>query len=237
MSEQQGRVDGALDVDAAALKRMAVARFTATALILGAVFFGTAGTIRYWEAWVYLAITLIPMGLAVRYLIRADPQLLARRLRTREDRAAQGVLQTIGAVAWLAMLPIPGLDRRFDWSAVPVPLVLVADALVLLGYLLFIRVLLENRYASRIIEVQAGQAVVTTGPYAVVRHPMYLAVLVMLCASPLALGSYWALIPAALTPVILALRIRDEEAMLGEQLPAYRAYAERTPFRLIPGIW
>lgn len=220
-----------------ALRRMAVRRFSAAALILGAIFFGSAGTLRYWEAWVYLAITLIPMGLAVRHLIRTDPQLLERRLKAREERAAQSALQKVGAVAWLALLLIPGVDQRFDWSSVPAVVVLASDAAVLLGYLLFVRVMQENSYASRVIEVQEGQSVITTGPYAVVRHPMYLAAFVMLCASPLALGSYWALIPAAVTPLILVLRIRDEEAMLRDALPEYAAYAEQTPYRLIPGLW
>jgi protein-S-isoprenylcysteine O-methyltransferase Ste14 len=220
-----------------ALRRMAIARFSAAGLILGAMFFGSAGTLRYWEAWLYLAITLIPMALAVRYLIRTDPELLERRLKAREERAAQSVLQKVGAVAWLALLLIPGLDQRFDWSSVPAIVVLAGDALVLLGYLLFVRVMQENSYASRVIEVQEGQSVITTGPYAMVRHPMYLAAFVMLCASPLALGSYWALLPAAVTPLILVLRIRDEEAMLLAALPEYRSYVERTPSRLIPGVW
>jgi protein-S-isoprenylcysteine O-methyltransferase Ste14 len=216
---------------------MAMSRFAAAALILGAILFGSAGTLRYWQAWVYLAITLIPMGLAVGHLIRTDPQLLERRLKAREERAAQSVLQKVGAVAWLALLLIPGLDQRFAWSSVPAIVVLAGDALVLLGYLLFVRVLRENSYASRVIEVQEGQSVITTGPYAMVRHPMYLAVFVMLCASPFALGSYWALIPAAVTPLILILRIGDEEAMLLAALPEYRSYVERTRRRLIPGVW
>ncbi|KPK00991.1 MAG: hypothetical protein AMS20_14440 [Gemmatimonas sp. SG8_28] len=214
-----------------------MSRFAAAALILGAILFGSAGTLRYWQAWVYLAITLIPMGLAVGHLIRTDPQLLERRLKAREERAAQSVLQKVGAVAWLALLLIPGLDQRFAWSSVPAIVVLAGDALVLLGYLLFVRVLRENSYASRVIEVQEGQSVITTGPYAMVRHPMYLAVFVMLCASPVALGSYWALLPAAVTPLILILRIRDEEAMLLAALPEYRSYVERTRRRLIPGVW
>jgi protein-S-isoprenylcysteine O-methyltransferase Ste14 len=175
--------------------------------------------------------------LAVRHLIRTDPQLLERRLQAREERVAQGVLQKIGAVAWLATFAIPGLDRRFAWSSVPVELVAVGDVLLVLGYLLYIRVIMENRYASRVIEVQEGQTVITTGPYALVRHPMYLAASVMLCVSPLALGSYWALLPAAATPIILVFRIRDEEAMLSAELPGYEAYAARTPYRLIPGVW
>ncbi len=228
---------GTSGTEITALARMAIWRFTAAVLILGVIFFGTAGTLRYWEAWGYMAITLIPMALAVGYLIRTDPALLERRMRAREQRETQSVLQKLGAVVWLALLLIPGLDRRLDWSTVPVLVVLVGDALVLLGYALFIRVMQENSYASRVIEVQEGQAVITTGPYALVRHPMYLAVFVMLCASPLALGSYWALIPAAVTPLILVLRIRDEEAMLLTALPEYEAYAARTPYRLIPGVW
>lgn len=219
------------------IEKLAVTRFSSGALLLGAIFFVSAGTIRYWQAWVYLAVLFIPMTLVVRYLIRNDPALLARRLRMREERKQQNTIQKLGSVVWLSMFLIPGLDQRFGWSTVPWPLVICGAVLVVGGYLLFFFVIRENSYASRVVAVEEGQAVITTGPYAVVRHPMYLAVLTMLVFSPLALGSYWALIPASFTPLILVSRIRDEEDMLLQDLPGYREYTQRTPHRLLPGIW
>jgi protein-S-isoprenylcysteine O-methyltransferase Ste14 len=219
------------------LKRIAIRRFFGAALVLGAVFFLSAGTIRYWEAWVYLVALFTPMALVVGYLIRHDPNLLARRLTMREEREKQSAIQKLGSVVWVLIFVIPGLDQRFGWSLVSPLLVAVSDVFVLGGYLLFFLVMRENSYASRIVEVQEGQTVITTGPYALVRHPMYLAVLVMLFFSPLALGSFWALIPTAFTPIILILRIRDEEAMLLAELPGYRAYTLQTPYRLVPGVW
>jgi len=224
-------------VDTRELKRMAFRRFGGAALVLGAVFFLSAGTIRYWQAWLYLAVTFIPMALVAHNLIRTDPALVERRLTAKEERAAQSTVQRLGAVIWVATFLIPGLDQRFGWSLVPWLVVVLSDLLVLSGYLFLVRVLKENSYASRVVEVQEGQTVITTGPYALVRHPMYLGTFVMLVFSPLALGSYWALIPAALTPVFLVLRIRDEENMLLQELPGYREYTTRTRYRLIPGVW
>jgi protein-S-isoprenylcysteine O-methyltransferase Ste14 len=207
------------------------------ALLLGTLFFASAGTLRYWQAWVYLAVTFLPMVFAVRYLIRHDPVLLERRMQMRERREQQGAMQRYAAVLWLALFLIPGLDQRFGWSSVPWQLVVASDALVLAGYALFIRTMMENSFASRIIEVQEGQTVVTSGPYQWVRHPMYLAAAVMVSVSPLALGSFWALLPVAALPRYLVLRIRDEEAMLLSELPGYREYTQQTRYRLIPGLW
>jgi len=219
------------------IKRMALQRFSSALLVLGAIFFLPAGTIGYWQAWVYLAVLLIPMMLVLRYLVRNDPELLERRLAMREERKKQSVVQLLASLAWLSSFLIPGFDQRFGWSSVPWLLVVGGDILVLSGYLLFFLVMKENSYASRVVRVQQGQTVIASGPYAVVRHPMYLGVLVMMLFSPLALASYWALLPVALTPLFLVLRIRDEEQMLVQELPGYREYMQKTRFRLIPGIW
>jgi protein-S-isoprenylcysteine O-methyltransferase Ste14 len=129
------------------------------------------------------------------------------------------------------------LDRRFGWSDVPAAVVVLADAAVLLGYGLFLRVLRENSYASRVVEVERDQAVVTTGPYRLVRHPMYLGVLIMMAFTPLALGSYPALAVVLLLPVTLAARIRNEEEVLTRELDGYADYRQKVRHRLIPGIW
>lgn len=222
---------------AAALGRAAGRRVSAAFAVLGLMLFAAAGTLRFWQAWAYLALLLALVAGVLRYLMRRDPALLERRMRLREKAPEQRRIVARSVAVLLALFLVPGLDRRFGWSSVPVAAVLAADALVVLGYLLFLRVLRENPYASRIVEVEEGQRVVTTGPYAVVRHPMYVAVLLIYVATPLALGSFWGLAPAALIPGVLVARILSEERLLREKLDGYRAYAERTRYRLVPGVW
>ena len=205
--------------------------------ILWALLFIPAGTLAYWEAWVYLAILLIPMFLAFRWLLKNDPELLERRMQMREREAAQRRIIGISYLYFLLAFILPGLDHRFGWSDVPVLVVVAADLVVLLGYGLFLLVLRENRYAARTVQVEEGQQVIRSGPYASVRHPMYLGVIAMYLASPLALGSYWALVPALLIVPILVARILNEEKVLERDLAGYRDYEQTTKYRLIPRIW
>jgi protein-S-isoprenylcysteine O-methyltransferase Ste14 len=215
----------------------ALGRLLAALAVLAAVLFLPAGTLSYWQAWVYLAIIFIPVLIVLAYLIKNDPILLERRLRMRETEAQQKLIIKLSYIWFLIAFLLPGLDKRFGWSSVPIVVVLVADVLVLSGYGLFVLVLRENRYASRIIEVERQQEVITTGPYALVRHPMYLGVSLMYVLSPLALGSYWGMPPAALLIVLLVARIRNEESVLLSDLKGYREYTEKTRYRLLPGVW
>lgn len=219
------------------LVRAAIARFAGGAVVLGAMFFGPAGTFSYWEAWVFLATLFVPMTFVVLYFLRHDPALLERRLKAKEERARQKSITGLVSVVWLAAFLIPGLDHRYGWSTVPPFLVVLSDFLVLAGYFIFFLTLRENRFASRVIRVEEGQTVITTGPYALVRHPMYSGVSLMLVFAPLALGSWWAMVPTLTTPVFLALRIKDEEEALLEELPGYREYTKQTVWRLIPRVW
>ncbi len=148
-----------------------IVRFGVGALILAAVLFGTAGTLDYWQAWVYLAVLFIPMTFVLVYLLRRDPQLLERRMRGREPLAAQRGIVVAATLVILLAFVIPGLDRRFGWTYLPPALVVAFDVIVLVGYAFFILVLRENSYASHTVQVEAGQRAVTTGPYRVVRHP------------------------------------------------------------------
>lgn len=137
----------------------------------------------------------------------------------------------------IAAFVLPGFDHRWGWSDVPVPLVLLADAVVLASYLLVFRVQQVNAYAARIVQVEQGQRVIDTGPYALVRHPMYLGMLGFMLATPLALGSYWAVIPAlGMLPVLMARTVAEEE-LLRHDLPGYSAYTRRVPHRLLPRVW
>jgi protein-S-isoprenylcysteine O-methyltransferase Ste14 len=219
------------------LLRRTLTYVVAGALLLGLLFFGTAGTLNYWEAWLYLAVVFIPMTFMMVYLLRHDPALLERRLRSRERRQSQTAIVTAASLVMLLAFVIPGLDQRFGWSSVPPPIAVAGDVAFLLGYGLFYRVLRENSYAARTVDVESGQQVVTTGPYRVVRHPMYVAVLLMYVASPLALASYWAVLPALLLPFLIVARIRGEESLLADGLAGYRQYQSKTRYRLIPGIW
>ena len=220
-----------------ALRRLVYSRVSMGIPVLFAILFLPAGTLAYWEAWVYLAILLIPMFLAFRYLLKNSPELLERRMRVREKETAQKRIIGLSYVYFLIAFLLPGFDRRWDWSQVPAIVVILADVLVVLGYGIFLLVMKENRYASRIIEVEQEQQVISSGPYALVRHPMYLGVLLMYMASPLALGSYWAILPAAFVIPILVARILNEEKVLGQELKGYQEYMQKVRFRLIPGLW
>lgn len=219
------------------LRKAVIIRFAMFFVVLGLLFFLPAGTFNYWEAWVYIFVLSIPMVILFRYLYKHDPQLLERRMRTRERQKTQ---KWVIGLSWLFFLPafiIPGFDRRFEWSHVPLAVIVISFLLVLSGYLLFALVLKTNSYASRVIEVEKGQKVITTGPYAIVRHPMYIAVLVIYVFSPLALGSYWAMLPLPLLLILLVFRIKGEEKELLENLEGYKEYVMKTKYRLLPGIW
>jgi protein-S-isoprenylcysteine O-methyltransferase Ste14 len=219
------------------LTRRVLVRLAAAIALLAAVLFLPAGTLRFWEAWVYLAVLLTPISLTMAYFLKHDPELVERRMRTREKEARQRLIMRLGWIYFLAAFTLPGFDRRYGWSSVPAVVVVGADVVVLLAYGLFVLVLKENSYASRIIEVEPQQRVITTGPYAFVRHPMYAAALLMYIFSPLALGSYWAMIPSILLLWLLVARIRNEESVLLRELQGYREYTQKTRYRLVPHVW
>ncbi|MCI0520387.1 MAG: isoprenylcysteine carboxylmethyltransferase family protein [Chloroflexi bacterium] len=206
-------------------------------LIWLAVFFLPAGDFAYWQAWVVLAILFIPMAASFVYWLKNDPDLLERRMKTGETQAEQKPIMRAFSILFIFTFLLPGLDYRLAWSHVPTALSLIADGLVMLGFGICLRVIAENRYASRTVEVAQGQRVISSGLYAVVRHPMYMGVLLMCAALPLALGSYWALIPALLIVPILAARIKNEESVLLGELEGYGEYLQKTKYRLFPGGW
>lgn len=224
-------------MDTRELTRIALVRFGVGALAVGAIVFVPAGTLRWWQAWLFLATLFVPMGLMARYLLRNDPALLERRLKYGEERTQQKAIVKVTSALWLLTFLVPGLDHRLGWSSVPSWLVVLADALVLAGYLVFVLTVRENSFAARTVRVEEGQEVISTGPYAVVRHPMYVGLSLMMLSAPLALGSWWALIPALATPPSLMLRIVDEEAAMMAGLPGYAEYTRKVRWRLLPGVW
>ena len=219
------------------LLRMALSRYFGGVVFLALLFFIPAGTLDYWQAWVYLAVIFIPMGFVLVYLLRSDPDLLERRFRMREKESTEKKIIPLSWLFFLVAFLLPGLDRRFGWSQVPAWVVIAADALVLLGYGIVFLVFRQNTYASRVIEVEQEQKVISSGVYAVVRHPMYVGMLLLYGASTIALGSWWAFLPVLPIIGIIIARVLDEERLLARDLPGYSEYMQKVRFRLIPGIW
>ena len=215
----------------------AVMRLVIGIPMIGALFFLPAGTFKYWQAWAWLGTLFIPMGISLVYLLKIDPKLLERRTRTNETRPEQRGIIMASVFCLLIIFILPGFDIRYGWSNVPAWLCIAADVVVFVSYILYVLVMRTNTYASRVIEVEQGQQVITNGPYALVRHPMYLSMILMMTASPLALGSYWATLPSILFILLLAARAKNEEELLQKELAGYSEYMQKTHYRLFPGVW
>ena len=215
----------------------ALTKFTAGLLLVALLLFLPAGTILYPGGLLFLCLLFVPMLLLGIVMLARARDLLAKRLDVKEKQGTQkGVVAVMGLI-FLSGFILAGLDFRFGWSKVPLPVVIVASVLFLVGYALYAEVMRENAYLSRTIKVEEGQTVISTGLYAVVRHPMYTASTVMFLALPLILGSWYALIPFALYPVIMVVRIRGEEKLLTAELSGYEEYTRKVRYRLIPFIW
>ncbi len=228
--QQSSSGDGRLVVKAVGLTFL-------TLTLFALMFFLPAGTWKYWEAWVYMLLIFFWMMAVLGYLMRTDTGLLQRRLQYKERRTEQRVIFRFIYPVFFVMYLLPGFDKRFGWSDLPLGVVIISDLLVLIGYGVFFLVIKENSYASRIIEVQADQQVISSGPYAIVRHPMYFGMLVLFLFTPLALGSWVAVIPALFLIPFMIFRIKDEETSLQNHLAGYQEYMQRVKYRLVPGIW
>jgi len=209
-------------------------------VVTAAVLFVAAGTLRYWQAWIYLAVYFAASIAITLYLIRNDPALLARRMSGgpfAEKKGAQRIIMSLVWIGFIALTIVPALDRRFGWSHLSAVGVFAGNLLVTLGWLGIFFVFRENSFASATIESPADQRVISTGPYARVRHPMYATALLMLLGIPLALGSAWGvLILIAILPVLIW-RLLDEERFLLRHLPGYAEYQGRVRYRLVPFVW
>ena len=215
----------------------ALTKFIAGLLMVALLLFLPAGTLAYPGGLLFLCLLFIPMLLLGILMLARARDLLAKRLDVKEKQDTQkGVVAVMGLI-FLSGFILAGLDFRFGWSKVPLPVVIVASVLFLVGYALYAEVMRENAYLSRTVKVEEGQTVISTGLYAVVRHPMYTASTVMFLALPLVLGSWYALIPFALYPVIMVVRIRGEEKLLTAELSGYEEYTRKVRYRLIPFIW
>lgn len=207
---------------------------------LGLTLFLAAGTFNYWQAWVLLAVAALSTSIPTGYLMLTNPVALQRRRRagpTAESRTAQKVLISGWYLSLAAMLLVSALDRRFGWSSVPTAICLVGDVLVAVALGLGMLVVIQNSHAAATVRVEADQKVISTGLYGLVRHPMYTGNVIMLVGIPLALGSYWGLLFLIPGLIVLAVRIRDEEKLLQEELDGYREYTQKVRYRLVPCMW
>ena len=215
----------------------ALIKYIIGALLVGVLIFLPAGTLDYFGGWLFIGLLFIPMLLVGIVLFIKNPDLLEKRLRNKEKAKAQkGVIALSGLIFPLGFI-LSVLDYRFALSSVPAWATAVASILFLIGYGLYAEVMRENAYLSRIIEVTEGQRVISTGLYGVIRHPMYLATLLMFLPIPLILGSLFGLIPFAVYPVLIVIRIIDEERLLTKELEGYDEYKIKVKYRLIPFIW
>ena len=220
-----------------ALAWQALAKGVGGLAVMGLLLFLSAGSWGYWQAWLFLGLLFVPMTCLATWLLVRDPELLAKRLQSKEQEKEQRHVVALSALMFVAGFLLAGFDQRYGWSEMPVWVVAVAAVLMLCGYGLYAEVMRENAYLSRTVEVQENQKVISTGLYGVVRHPMYAATLVLYLSMPLVLGSWVALVPFLAYPFIIARRIRNEEQVLERGLEGYTEYKQQVRYRLIPFIW
>ncbi len=209
-------------------------------VFMSAALFLPAWTLDYWQAWACLAVFFSVSAAMSVYLMRADPALLERRLKAgagAETEKSQKIIQTFTQILFTALLVLPALDHRFHWSRVPALVCILGDVLIVAGFAIVFAVFRVNSHTSGVIEVAADQKVVSTGPYALVRHPMYSGALVLMAAIPVALGSWWGLLVVVPMTAAIVWRLLDEEKFLGANLPGYSAFQRKVKYRLVPGIW
>jgi protein-S-isoprenylcysteine O-methyltransferase Ste14 len=214
--------------------------FLIGAIILGILLFLPAWTFNYWQAWVFIIVFLLAANAIGIFLSLKDPALLERRKSVgpkAEQSPVQKIIMSLALIALLGLLVVSALDHRFGWSNMLLLIPIMGDILVVLGFWINYVVFRENTFGASNIQTEAGQKVITTGPYALLRHPMYAGVLVMLVGVPLALGSFWGLLILAVAIPGLIVRILDEEKLLKKELPGYIEYIQKVKYRLIPYIW
>jgi protein-S-isoprenylcysteine O-methyltransferase Ste14 len=209
-------------------------------VFMGAILFLSAGTLSYWQAWLYLATFGGSTLLITLYLIRYDQRLLEARVAagpTAETQKTQQVFQSIAGFLFILVFVVAGIDQRYHWSNVPAVLTIIADVLVALGFYFVFLVFKENTYTSAVIEVAEGQKVISTGPYGIVRHPMYAGAALLLIVTPIALASWVALPFPLLLMISIGFRAVDEEKFLAANLSGYEAYRQQVRYRIIPYVW
>lgn len=215
----------------------ALTKYFCGLLMVGLLIFLPAGTVYYPDGWLLIGLLFGPMLIAGFVMLLKSPEFLAKRLDAKEKQKTQKSVLAFSALMFAAGFVVAGLDFRFGWSNMPLPVTVGASFLFLAAYILYAEVMRENAYLSRTIKVEEGQKVVDTGLYGIVRHPMYSATVLLFLMMPVVLGSWYAIIPFALYPVIIIIRLMDEEKLLARELPGYTEYQKKVKYRLIPFIW
>ena len=222
------------------LAKKTIVGFLQLIVCLGILLMAPAWTFDFWQAWVYLLVFAASTVLITAYLWKKDPKLLERRVNAgprAEKVRSQKLIQLFAALVFIGLFLVSSIDHRFSWSHVPTSVVIVGDALVALGFLIVFIVFKENTFTAATIEVAPDQEVISTGPYAIVRHPMYAGALAMLFGTPPALGSWWGLLLFIPMTFIIVWRLLDEEKLLSSSLSGYREYCQKVRCRLVPYIW
>ena len=215
----------------------AIVKFFAGVIIVGALLFVSADTFKYWNAWLLLGLLFIPMFIAGIVLMIKNPELLKKRLNGKEKELEQKLVLMLSGLMFILGFLVAGLNFRYKWIEVPNWVVIVGSVLFVLAYILYAEVMRENTYLSRTIEVQEDQKVIDTGMYKIVRHPMYMVTLLLFLSIPLILGSLISLVIFLMYPIIIVIRIKNEEKVLERDLKGYKEYKEKVKHRLIPFIW
>ena len=215
----------------------ALIKFTCGLLMVALLLFLPAGTLQYTYGWLLTGLLFGPMLIAGIVMYCKNPAFLQKRLDAKEKQSAQKGVLAFSGLMFVVGFVVAGLDFRFGWSKMPLPVTIIASVLFLMAYVLYAEVMRENAYLSRTIKVEEGQRVVDTGLYGVVRHPMYMATILLFLMIPIVLGSWYALIAFAFYPAIIIVRLKDEERLLTRELPGYEAYKMKVKYRLMPYIW
>ncbi len=215
----------------------ALEKYVMGMLFVALLVFWPAGSLQFWNGWLFMGILFIPMFFLGVVLLWKAPELLKKRLNAKEKMSDQQGVVAVSGLMFLAGFIVAGLDYRFGWSVMPKWVVIVAMVIFLISYGLYGEVMRENEYLSRTIEVQVGQKVIDTGLYGIVRHPMYMVTMWLFLSIPLVLGSWYALILFVAYPAVIAVRIRGEEKLLEAELAGYKEYKKKVKYRMIPFIW
>ncbi len=215
----------------------AILKFVFGVVVIGILIFLPAGTFDYWNAWLFMGILFIPMFFAGIVLMIKNPKLLEKRLRAKEQQPEQSLVIKLTGLMFVMGFVIAGLNFRFQWIVLPDWALWVSAIIFLLSYLLYAEVLRENVYLSRTVEVQDGQKVIDTGLYRIVRHPMYSVTIILFLSMPLVLGAVISFAIFLTYPIIIAKRIRNEEAVLEKGLEGYAEYKKKVKYKVIPFVW
>ena len=215
----------------------AITKFLIGALLVGALIFVPAGTIKFLNGWIFMGVLFVPMFIFGIYLMFKNPDLLKRRLNAKEKEGEQKTVIALSGLMFISGFVVAGLNYRFGWIVLPNIVTIIASIVFVISYILYAEVLRENAYLLRTIEVEKGQKVVDTGMYGIVRHPMYSVTILLFLSIPLILGSIISFVIFLMYPFIIIKRIRNEEKVLERDLEGYIEYEKKVKYRLIPFIW